>query len=125
MNVLTDGNVQLYDNIADDLRGVKIGVPNNFFTEQIEEPLRKSFNETLEQLEKLGAHLIEVEVPNASDAIPLTFTLAISEGGYTHRDRKQSSLDHYGEDVHHVMTSRDRKSVVLGKECRCRWEACR
>jgi len=107
MNVLTDGNVQLYDNIADDLRGVKIGVPNNFFTEQIEEPLRKSFNETLEQLEKLGAHLIEVEVPNASDAIPLTFTLAISEGGYTHRDRKQTSLDHYGEDVHHVMTSSD------------------
>src|SRR5690625_2435772 len=105
MNVLTDGNVQLYDNIADDLRGVKIGVPKNFFTEQIEEPLRKSFNETLEQLEKLGAHLIEVEVPNASDAIPLTFTLAISEGGYTHRDRKQTSLDHYGEDVHHVMTS--------------------
>lgn len=107
MDALTNGKVAINDVVAEDLRGVKIGVPKSFFNEQIEEDVLASYEKTLEQLHELGAHLVEVEVPNAEVAIPLIFTIAISEAGYTHRERKKTSLDDYGEDVRQVMLSSD------------------
>src|SRR5690625_3982973 len=152
MDALTNGNVAINDAVAEDLRGVKIGVPKSFFNEQIEADVLASyettleklqelcapnscsfsnvvsydastsasfFNEqieadvlasyetTLEKLQELGAHLVEVDVPHATDSIPFIFTIAIGEGGYTHRHRKKTAIDNYGEDVRNVMMASD------------------
>src|SRR5690625_4426672 len=107
MDALTNGNVAINDAVAEDLRGVKIGVPKSIFNEQIESDVLASYEKTLGQLEELGAHLVEVEVPNAADTISLTFTIAISESGYEHRERKKTALDKYGEDVRQVMLASD------------------
>src|SRR5690625_1860728 len=107
MDALTNGNVAINDAVAEDLRGVKIGVPKSFFNEQIEADILASYETTLEKLQELGAHLVEVDVPHATDSIPFIFTIAIGEGGYTHRHRKKTAIDNYGEDVRNVMMASD------------------
>lgn len=103
MEALTGNDFSVIDPETEDLRGVKIGVPVNFFTEKMEVDVSTEFEVTLKKLEQLGAHLVSVEVPFAEEATPLTFTLAIAEGGYTHRDRMDAHMDDYGYDVRHVM----------------------
>lgn len=89
-----------------DLKGIRVGVPTNYFTERIEEEVLRAYHNTLQQLEALGAVLVEVEVPHTDKSLGLTFTLAMSEAGYTHKERMAThSLDAYGEDVRHVLES--------------------
>ncbi len=103
METLTGDDFSVIDSRAEDLCGVKIGVPVNFFTEKIETDVLEGYKATIKKLEQLGAHLIDVEVPYAEEAIPLTFTLAITEGGYSHKDRMEAHMEDYGYDVAHVM----------------------
>lgn len=102
MEGLTGDEYSVIDPEAEDLRGVKIGVPVNFFTEKIEDDVLAGYKKALRQLEQLGAHLVDVKVPYADEAMRLTFTLAIAEGGYTHKDR-MVHMEDYGPDVAHVM----------------------
>ncbi|HLR65562.1 amidase [Virgibacillus alimentarius] len=88
-----------------DLLGLKVGVPSNFFTEQIEQEVLDAYHQTLQKLEELGAVLVEVKVPDAEEALALTFTLATGEAGFLHRERMESRLDKYGEDVRQILQS--------------------
>lgn len=104
MEALTEGDITLDDVQRTELKGIKIGVPTNYFTEQVEESIIKNYNKALKNLEVLGAEIVEVEIPDAEQAKSLTFTLAVSEGGYTHMDRKKF-IDQYGLDVGQVIRS--------------------
>lgn len=95
-----------------DLRGVNVGVPTNFFTEQIEADVLHTYEHTLARMEELGALLVDVDVPLVDEAIPLTFSLAIGEAGYVHKDRIKSHLNDYGSDVRQVMESSHSISAV-------------
>src|SRR5699024_6101960 len=88
-----------------DLLGLKVGVPSNFFTEQIEQEVLDAYHQTLQKLEELGAVLVEVKVPDAEEALALTFTLATGEAGFLHREGMESRLDKYGEDVRKILQS--------------------
>lgn len=101
MEALTGNDYTMQE--RQDLRGVKIGVPKAFFNEKIEADVLASYEATIEQLEQLGAHLVEVDVPFAEESVPHIFTLAIAEGGFTHRYRLVDHLEDYGPDVKHVM----------------------
>src|SRR5690625_3024375 len=105
MEALTGKDFSYINPAAEDLKGIKIGVPRSFFIEQIESKVLEGYEATLKQLEDLGAHLVEVDVPFAEEALPHIFTIAIAEGGYTHRDRMKAHMDLYGEDVGQVMES--------------------
>lgn len=102
MEALTNRNYSLIDPHAEDLKGIKIGVPNQFFNEKIDKVVLDEYNKTLQKLINLGAHLVYVDMPYTDESIALTFTLAIAEGGYTHRNRMAQMKD-YGVDVAGVM----------------------
>ena len=49
---------------ATNLQGVRVGVPNQYFIAGMEEGVRQRVMEAIKQLEKLGAQIIEVDLPN-------------------------------------------------------------
>lgn len=104
MEALTDSNYSLINPKQENLRGVKVGVPVDFFNEQIEPDVLQGYQDTLMRLEKLGAHLVDVKMPLTDESILRTFTIAIAEGGFSHRERMKN-MDDYGDDVRHVMES--------------------
>ncbi len=102
MKAMTDISYS-YDNAS--LKGWKIGVPVNYFTERMEPKISEVYKDTLNKLEKLGASLIEVEIPHVEEASSITFTLAVAEAGYVHKEKIARELEKYGDDVKAVMES--------------------
>ncbi|WDM02244.1 amidase [Alicyclobacillus cycloheptanicus] len=88
-----------------DIRGLRIGVPKSYFNERLDEDVYRLYKSALSQFEDMGAILIDIDVPGASEAVPLTFTLAAAEAGYVHRERMENSMDLFGPDVKAVLQS--------------------
>lgn len=51
-------------NLSTGLKGVRVGVPKEYFVEGMEPGVRKRVEEAIDQLKKLGAELVEVSLPN-------------------------------------------------------------
>lgn len=47
-----------------DMHGVKVGVPKQYFVDGMEEGVKARVMEAIKELEKLGAELVEVDLPN-------------------------------------------------------------
>ncbi|KKB34000.1 amidase [Bacillus thermotolerans] len=110
MKALTDTSYE--EDLTTDIRGLRVGVPVNYFNERIESEVKAQFEESLKRLEKLGAILIDVDMSMANAALPHTFTLAGCEAVYIHKDRMERSIDQYGADVRGVLeASAEIKSV--------------
>lgn len=70
-----DNNNGLTKNISD----IKIGVPKEFFSDNLNNDMAKVTREALKVLEKLGATLVEVSLPNSHLAIPVYYVVAPAE----------------------------------------------
>ncbi len=47
-----------------DLSGIRVGIPNEYFIEGMEDGVKQRVVEAIKELEKLGAQLVEVNLPN-------------------------------------------------------------
>jgi aspartyl-tRNA(Asn)/glutamyl-tRNA(Gln) amidotransferase subunit A len=64
---------------ADDLSGVRIGVPRHLLDQGIEDGVREAFDASLAAAESLGAETSEVELPHAPYALPAYYIIAPAE----------------------------------------------
>ena len=62
-----------------DLRGMKIGIPTNYFGKGLDEDVKKPVLEAAETLKKLGAEIEEFEMNIVDYAIPTYYVLACAE----------------------------------------------
>lgn len=81
----------------EDIKGLKIGVPNQHFNEGIDEEIQEIYHKALKDFEKLGAELVAVDMPYAKESIDVATTIGTAEVGYTHRELRKTSIDLYGE----------------------------
>ena len=61
------------------LKGLKIGLPREFFNEGLSAENAKPVREALAQYEKLGAQLVDVSLPNISLSVPTYYVVAPAE----------------------------------------------
>ena len=61
------------------LKGLKIGVPAEYFSGAPEQPVADAVNAALALLEQAGASLIDISLPNTPLAIPVYYVLAPAE----------------------------------------------
>ena len=66
-------------NIKKGVRGIKIGVPKEYFVEGMDLEVKKKVKETLNQLENLGAQIVEVSLPHTKYANPAYYLIQTSE----------------------------------------------
>lgn len=81
------------------LDGVRLGVPTNYFFDQLEPAVGVSVGTALEKLVQLGALLVPIEIPNASDARAHYERLFHTDAAVVHRERYCRSASHYGSDT--------------------------
>jgi aspartyl-tRNA(Asn)/glutamyl-tRNA(Gln) amidotransferase subunit A len=82
-----------------DIRGMRVGVPKQFFNERLDVHVANFYQEAFRKLENLGAILIEIDIPIVKDPQDVAHVIATSEVGYVHRDLIKSSLDQYSEEA--------------------------
>jgi aspartyl-tRNA(Asn)/glutamyl-tRNA(Gln) amidotransferase subunit A len=88
--------------LEDSLAGLRIGVPARFLGEGVDDAVAVAVRGALAELEHLGARLVEVDLPNASLAVPCYYVLAPAEASsnlsrfdgvrYGHRAAEYSDL---------------------------------
>lgn len=62
-----------------DIKGMKIGVPKEYFIDGIDENVRKIMMDSIEKLKKLGAEIKEISLPHSKYALPVYYVLAPAE----------------------------------------------
>lgn len=65
--------------LADDLTGLRIGLPKQFFDSGLEADVEKIVQEAVRQYEALGAKIVEIELPNTHLSIPAYYVVAPAE----------------------------------------------
>ena len=72
--------IDVTEKIGQDIQGLKIGVPKEFFDEEVvDADVLEIANQAVEQLKTLGAEIVEVSLPHLKYAIPAYYAIASAE----------------------------------------------
>jgi aspartyl-tRNA(Asn)/glutamyl-tRNA(Gln) amidotransferase subunit A len=67
------------EDLGKDIKGIKIGVPKEYFSEGLDPKVKKKIEEGLKFYEKLGAKIIEISLPHAEYAIACYYIIQPAE----------------------------------------------
>lgn len=62
-----------------DIKGIKIGIPKEYFIEGMDEDVRSAVDLAIRKLEKLGADIVEISLPHTRYAVSTYYIIAPSE----------------------------------------------
>ncbi len=65
--------------LNNDLSGLKIGLPKEYFAEGLNADVAKNIDEAIRQYEKMGAVIKDISLPNSKIAIPTYYVVAMAE----------------------------------------------
>lgn len=66
-------------NLNDDISGLKIGLPKEFFEEGLNDDVAGCVDAAIEAYRKLGAETVKISLPNSKLAVPCYYVLATAE----------------------------------------------
>ena len=66
-------------NLCNDISGIRIGLPRQYFGDGLSTEVTQITREALRVLEKLGAELIDIDLPNSELCLPCFYVIAPSE----------------------------------------------
>ena len=65
--------------LVNDVKGMKIGIPEEFFGEGLDAECRKALDEAIETYKKLGAEIVPVSMPHVKYGIAAYYIIAPAE----------------------------------------------
>ena len=65
--------------LNDDIRGLKIGLPKEYFGEGLESGVGQAVEAALDEYRRLGAEIVEISLPNTHLAVPAYYVVAPAE----------------------------------------------
>jgi len=65
--------------LRDSIKGLKIGIPKEFFSDGLDSSVEKVITESMKEFEVMGAELQEISLPNSAYAIPTYYIVAPCE----------------------------------------------
>ena len=82
-----------------DLSGLRIGVPQDYFYDMIDEEVTEAARRAAEVLEGMGAHVEECSIPALNDSISISGTILLTEAAEIHLDNLRERPDDFDSDV--------------------------
>lgn len=82
---------------AANLQGVRVGVPNNFFFDRVDDQVGRAVKRAIAEMETLGAALFEVQIPDLNEVNAAARVVQLSETAALYADQTDASL--FGPDV--------------------------
>ena len=70
---------QWLKNLKADLKGYKVGLPVEYFSQDVETDVQKRVDEAIQMVQSAGAEIVEVSIPNTKYAISIYYLIATSE----------------------------------------------
>ncbi|MCY4578881.1 MAG: amidase [Chloroflexi bacterium] len=85
--------------LGKDIAGLRIGIPQEYFYEMIDEEVRVAVLQAASKLEELGARVEECSIPVLNDSISISGTILLTEAAEIHLDNLRERADDFGADV--------------------------
>jgi aspartyl-tRNA(Asn)/glutamyl-tRNA(Gln) amidotransferase subunit A len=111
--------------LGNDLRGVRLGIPKEYMIEGIDPQVKTAINAAVEQMNSLGAEIIDVSLPHTDYAIAAYYILATAEASanlarfdgvrYGYRaENPKDMLDLYGRTREEGFGPEVKRRIILG-----------
>jgi aspartyl-tRNA(Asn)/glutamyl-tRNA(Gln) amidotransferase subunit A len=108
-----------------DIKGLKIGIPKEYFIKGIDPEVEKATRAAAEVLKKMGAELVDMSLPNSDMALPVYYILAPSEASsnlarfdgmrYGFRNKNAANLiEQYGLNRHDGFGAEVKRRILIG-----------
>ena len=65
--------------LKDDLNGVKLGLPREYFVDGLDDEIRERIDEAVETCRGLGAEIVDISLPHTEYAIPVYYVICTAE----------------------------------------------
>ncbi|MFI5808450.1 amidase [Streptomyces sp. NPDC051561] len=85
--------------LSGDLRGLRIGIPRNYFFEKVDAHVEQVVRTAIDHLGDLGATIVGIEVPLANYLLATQWGLMGAEAASVHEGTLRASPDLYTQDV--------------------------
>jgi len=108
-----------------DLKGIRLGIPKEYFVDGMDPQIRASVETAIRQCESLGAELVEVSMPHTEYAVAVYYIIATAEASanlarfdgvrYGHRsENPENLLDHYKKTREEGFGPEVKRRIILG-----------
>ncbi len=107
-----------------DVKGLKVGVPKEYFVEGIEQSVEKATREAIEHMKKLGAKIVDISLPHTEYAVPTYYLVATAEASsnlarydgvkYGYRAKAQTLQDMYRKTRGEGFGREVKRRIMLG-----------
>ncbi len=113
------------ENLDKGVKGLKLGLPKEYFIEGLDPEVEKRVRSAVAQLESLGAEIIELSLPHTEFALSTYYIIAPAEASanlarfdgvrYGFRAKETSGLlDHYGKTREEGFGPEVKRRIILG-----------
>ena len=112
--------------IGGEIRDMRIGLPTNYFFDDIQPAVGDAVTNAVRRLEKLGAIIVPIAVPGIDGIIDLWLPIAISEAAAYHQQSFRAKADLYGEDVRFLLEAGEltlATTYINAQRVRFAWKA--
>ncbi len=111
--------------LGQDLRGIKLGLPREYFIAGIDPQVEAAVRAAITQYESLGAEIVEVSLPHTEHAVGVYYIIATAEASanlarfdgvrYGHRAENPTGLlDHYARTRAEGFGAEVKRRIILG-----------
>jgi len=113
-------------NLWDDMRGIKIGLPREFFGEGVEDAVKDAVLKAIDKLEDLGGSCFEISLPMMKYALAAYYIIAMSEAssnlarydglryGYRDENARGSFDEVFSKNRREGFGAEVRRRIILG-----------
>lgn len=81
--------------IRNDLTGLKIGLPKNFFFDFIEPCVERETKKAIQKLEELGGHIVEININNLERVLTSQYKILRAEAAFYHNSIRDKGTIYY------------------------------
>jgi aspartyl-tRNA(Asn)/glutamyl-tRNA(Gln) amidotransferase subunit A len=89
--------------LAGDVKGMRVGLPTNYFFDDVQPAVGVAVREAVSQLEKLGAAIVPIAIPGIDGIIDAWLPIAIGEAATYHQQSFRTKAGLYGDDVRFLL----------------------
>lgn len=86
---------ELLRGLHDGIAGLKIGVPTNFFFEDVDPEIEQRVRAALDVFASLGAELVDIHVPGVEEAMERTLPIIYSDAAAVHQERIANEAERF------------------------------
>jgi aspartyl-tRNA(Asn)/glutamyl-tRNA(Gln) amidotransferase subunit A len=114
------------DALSGNIQGLRVGVPTNYFFDDVQPAVGDAVMEAVRHLEKLGAAIVPMSVPISDRLIDAWLAIAVSEAAVYHQHDLRTNADQYGEDVRFLLEAGEltfATTYINAQRVRLLWKA--